>query len=84
MPYEKYGSIENFIKAEKELIYAVHVHDYDGRKDHLGIGEGKIDFSFLSELREDFKGPYILEIEFNNYCKDFKRNYEKFVKLMGL
>jgi sugar phosphate isomerase/epimerase len=84
MPYEKYGSIKNFIEAEKELIYVVHVHDYDGRRDHLGIGEGKIDFSFLSMLRGNFKGPYILEIEFNNCCKEFKRNYEKFVKLMEL
>jgi len=84
MPYEKYGSIENFIKTEKDLIYAVHIHDYDGRRDHLGIGEGKIDFSFLSELRGNFKRPYILEIEFNNHYEDFKRNYKKFVKLMGL
>jgi sugar phosphate isomerase/epimerase len=84
MPYEKYGSIKNFIKAEKELIYAVHVHDYNGRRDHSGIGEGKIDFSFLSELRGNFKGPYIFEIEFNNHYEDFKRNYEKFAKLMGL
>jgi sugar phosphate isomerase/epimerase len=84
MPYERYGSIKNFIRAEKELIYIVHVHDYNGRRDHLEIGRGKIDFSFLSELKENFKGPYMLEVEFNNHYEGFKRNYEKFMKLMGL
>jgi sugar phosphate isomerase/epimerase len=84
MPYEKYGSIKNFIRAEKELIYIVHVHDYNGRRDHLELGRGKIDFSFLSELKENFKWPYILEIEFLNHYEGFKRNYEKFMKLMGL
>jgi sugar phosphate isomerase/epimerase len=84
MPYERYGSIENFIRAEKELIYIVHVHDYNGRRDHLEIGRGKIDFSFLSELKENFKGPYMLEVEFNDHYEGFKRNYEKFMKLMGL
>ena len=83
MPYEKYGSIKNFIRAEKELIYTVHIHDYNGKGDHLEIGRGKIDFSFLSELKEN-KGPYMLEVEFNNHYKDFERNYEKFMKLMGL
>lgn len=81
MPYEKYGSIRDFIKSEKDLIAAVHVHDYNGRKDHLPIGDGKINFSFLSELK-NFKGPYILEVEFQNHYDDFKRTYHKFMQLI--
>jgi len=80
MPYEKYGSLSNFIKSEKDLVAVIHVHDYNGRRDHLPIGEGKINFSFLSELKE-FKGPYILEVEFKNHYEDFKRTY---TRLMGL
>jgi len=83
MPYERYGSIEGFIKAEKELIHVVHVHDYDGVRDHLGIGRGKIDFSFLYTLRGFFKGPYILEVDFVNHYEDFKKSYEKFLEFVG-
>jgi len=82
MPYEKYGSLRNFIKLNKDLIAVVHVHDYDGRKDHLPLGEGKIDFSFLSELR-DFKGPYIFEVEFQNHYEDLRKCYYKFKELMS-
>ena len=82
MPYEKYGSLKNFIKAEKDLIAVVHVHDYNGRKDHLPIGEGKINFSFLSELK-DFKGPYIFEVEFKNHYEDFRKTYNNFMKVIN-
>jgi len=82
MPYEKYGSLRNFIKLNKDLIAAVHVHDYNGRKDHLPLGEGKINFSFLSELR-DFKGPYIFEVESQNHYEDFRKTYYKFRELMS-
>jgi len=83
MPYEEYNSIENFVRAEKEFIYAIHVHDYNGRRDHLPIGEGKINFSFLSELK-DFKGPWIFEVKlFKNYYENFAKSYNKFMKLMN-
>lgn len=82
MPYEKYGSLRNFIKLNKDLIAVVHVHDYNGREDHLPIGEGKINFSFLSELR-DFKGPYIFEVEFQNHYEDFRKTYYKFKEWMS-
>ena len=82
MPYEKYGSLKNFIKSEHDLISNVHVHDYNGRKDHISIGEGKIDFSFLAELKKSFRGPYIFEVELENYYENFKKNYEKFMELI--
>ena len=82
MPYEEYGSVENFIKSEHALIANVHVHDYNGRNDHIGIGNGKIDFSFLSELKKNFTGPYIFEVEFENYHAEFKKSYRKFMELM--
>ncbi|RLI82550.1 hypothetical protein DRP04_03755 [Archaeoglobales archaeon] len=82
MPYEKYGSLKSFIKSEKDLIAAIHVHDYDGRRDHLPIGDGKINFSFLPELNKFFKGPYILEVEFQHHYEDFRKNYYRFMELM--
>ena len=83
MPYEEYGSLRNFVKSEKDLITTVHVHDYNGRKDHLPIGDGKINFSFLSELK-GFKGPYIFEMELQNHYKDFKKAYSRFRELKGI
>ena len=82
MPYEEYGSLKNFIKSEHDLISNVHVHDYNGRRDHIAIGEGKIDFSFLAELKNNFKGPYILEMGFENHYEDFEKNYRRFMELM--
>jgi len=84
MPYEAYGSLKNFIRFENDLIGCVHVHDYNGKKDHLILGEGKIDFSFLKDLKKYFKGPYIFEIELKNYYDDFKRSYEKFKEVMEI
>ena len=81
MPYEEYGSIKNFIKSEHDLIFNVHVHDYNGRRDHISIGEGKIDFSFLAELKRNFKGPYTFEMKIENHYEDFERNYRRFMEL---
>ena len=82
MPYEEYSSLKNFIKSEHNLISNVHVHDYNGRRDHIALGEGKIDFSFLAELKNNFKGPYIFEVGFENHYDDFEKNYRRFMELM--
>ncbi|MFZ3166843.1 MAG: sugar phosphate isomerase/epimerase family protein [Candidatus Methanoperedens sp.] len=82
MPYEKYGSIENFIESEIDIISSLHIHDYNGRKDHLIIGNGKIDFSFLSKIEKEFKGPFIFESRFEN-DSDFIKNYRNFKELIN-
>ena len=84
MPYEEYGSLKNFMKFEHDLISNMHLHDYNGRRDHIAIGEGKIDFSFLAELKKNFTGPYILEVGFENHYTDFEKNYRRFMELMKI
>ena len=86
MPYEEYGSLGNFIKSEHDLISNVHIHDYNGRRDHIAIGKGKIDFSFLTELKNNFKfrGPYTFEMCFENHYEDFEKNYKKITELMKI
>jgi sugar phosphate isomerase/epimerase len=84
MPYEEYGSLKNFMKFEHDLISNLHLHDYNGRRDHITIGDGKIDFSFLSELKKDFNGQYILEVGFENHYNDFEKNYRRFMELMKI
>ena len=84
MPYEEYGSVENFVAVERDLIFSLHLHDYNGKRDHLRLGDGKIDFSFLSTLNEkELPGPLILESEFNDHYSDFKINYERLQKFMS-
>jgi len=80
MPYAEYGSIKDFLKSELDLVANLHIHDHNGRRDHLAIGSGKIDFSFLPMVTGL---PVIIEAEFENHYQDFKRNYEKLVNLMG-
>jgi len=82
MPYEEYGSIKNFLQFEHDLIYNLHIHDNSGRRDHIAIGSGKIDFSFLRKVR--FEGPLILEARFENHYRDFKRNYEELRKRINM
>jgi L-ribulose-5-phosphate 3-epimerase UlaE len=78
MPYQDYGSIRNFVESEFDLIYNLHIHDHNGRRDHITLGSGKIDFSFIPGV----KGlPLIIEAEFKEYYQDFKRNYERLVNL---
>jgi len=78
LPFAAYGSLKNFVNIEYELISAVHVHDFDGKRAHVAIGDGKMNFSFLSALRErGFQGPLILEAEFHDHYQDFKKNYER-------
>lgn len=82
MPYEEYGSIRGFVESNLEFIRVIHLHDYNGRRDHLPIGDGKINFSFVKVLKESFEGPYVFEAEFHDHEKDLIRNYQAFKRLM--
>lgn len=74
MPFEKDGSLTNFITNNLHDIYGFHIHDNSGKRDHLNLGKGKIDFSFLSYLsQQHFKGPLIIESRMNSY-KEIERN----------
>lgn len=81
MPFEKYTSLEKFIESNVHYIKAVHIHDYDGKNDHLSLGQGKINFSFLKTLKKLFQGPYIFESDINNDYQIFKQSYRRFLEL---
>lgn len=80
MPYQDYGSAENFLRSESDLIFNLHIHDYNGIRDHLTIRDGKINFRFISKFKES-KGALILEAELKNHYDDFKKNYERLKSL---
>lgn len=78
MPYEGYGSIRNFVESELDLIYNLHIHDHNGWRDHVALGSGKIDFTFMPRVKEL---PLIIEAEFVNHYEDLKRNYEALARV---
>ncbi len=81
LPFEEYGSISGFLQAEHDLIFGLHLHDNNGRKDHISLGSGRIDFSFLPEIDKP-DSPLILEAEFINHYADFNKNYIKLMELV--
>lgn len=62
--YADFGSLPGLIKHLGDRLVHVHLHDYDGRCDHLPIGHGLIDFAgvlqALGEVR--FSGMLCLEL----------------------
>jgi sugar phosphate isomerase/epimerase len=68
---------KEYYKKIKDFVIDVHVHDNDGTSDqHRCIGDGRINFnSVLKELKKnDYKGPFILEIfPYENVIKGKKR-----------
>jgi sugar phosphate isomerase/epimerase len=67
MPYKDYSSLSDLIKENRDIIYGFHIHDNNGKIDHLALGKGIIDFSFLDYISDKkFVGPLILESRFNS------------------
>ena len=42
--YRSWGSLGGLIRHLGEAVVHVHVHDYDGERDHIPVGAGGIDF----------------------------------------
>lgn len=69
MPFARYGTLKRFVEQEKDLIYNLHVHDNNGVRDHLLLGEGEIDFTFLRMVSDR---PLIVESLFNEAERDMR------------
>jgi sugar phosphate isomerase/epimerase len=81
MPFEEYGTIKDFLLCQHDLIFNLHIHDYNGIKDHITIGQGKIDFSFMAALNHS-KIVGILEVGLGNPLVDFGGNYKRLKLLL--
>jgi sugar phosphate isomerase/epimerase len=62
--FKPYGSLGGLIKRFRKKIVHLHVHDYDGKLDHIAVGRGYIDFpDIIKALCEiQFQGSLCLEI----------------------
>jgi sugar phosphate isomerase/epimerase len=64
------GSAKTFVDKLYNKIGVVHVHDNNGSSDeHLGIGQGNINWNYIVRKLEDcnFAGPYIIESVHNPF-----------------
>lgn len=72
--------IHKALKHFKDKIYSIHLHDNNGKKDHLPMGKGLINWGRIKkELEElNLKGPIIFEI----FDVPFHKSVEGFEKLV--
>ena len=65
LAYGDFGSIPQLIRETGSLIRHVHLHDCDGRDNHLPIGAGSVEFGVcIQALREvGYRGALSLEIQ---------------------
>ncbi len=80
MPFEQYGSLSRFVETERGLIYSLHIHDHNGRRDHLVPGRGYIDFSFLPVVADR---PLIIESIFEDADKDLRASVQVIEDVMS-
>ena len=62
--YREFGTIGGVIRRFSDRIFHLHIHDYDGKSDHLAPGKGSIDFQeIVSALKEiKYRGSLCLEL----------------------
>jgi sugar phosphate isomerase/epimerase len=53
---------EAFMLAHRQYIRNCHVHDHNGRQDHLVVGDGRMDFPFYIQQVQDLDAPLIFEV----------------------
>ena len=63
--YHAYGTIGGFIRRFGPLVWHVHLHDYDGERDHLQLGAGRIDFPEIVRALYEVEYSGNLSFEFN-------------------
>lgn len=84
--YEAYGSLENFIRREHDVLFTLHIHDNFGeRDDHLVIGDGIGDFSYLRTLYElGFDGAWNFEHNIDDNWDSVEVAVRRLRALLGL
>ena len=62
--YRAFGSLGALIERLGPRVFHMHLHDYDGKLDHLAIGDGKIDFHQILQalIQIHYNGSLCLEL----------------------
>ena len=80
--FSKCGSIRSFIREEGQLIRNVHLHDCDGKRDHLPLGEGIVDFEGIIDELKAHKYEGSLNLEFPATEKEIRQSLRYLQKLI--
>jgi len=52
----------DFMQAHAAFVRNCHVHDHNGKNDHIVVGDGKVDFAYLFKLLKDNDTNFIFEV----------------------
>jgi sugar phosphate isomerase/epimerase len=83
--FEPYGNMDEFIRREHDLLFTLHIHDNRGlNDDHLVIGEGTGDLSYLRTLRQlEFNGVWTFEHNIDDDWDSVERAVMGLRRVMG-
>ncbi len=62
--HSSYGTLAEFVLRESSRLNNLHLHDHNGKTDHLPPGKGRLDFSFLRYIPPQV--ALIIEARFNS------------------
>ncbi|MCX7765256.1 MAG: hypothetical protein N2246_00910 [Candidatus Sumerlaeia bacterium] len=74
--HSSYGTLAEFVLGEAVRLNNLHLHDHNGKTDHLPPGKGRLDFSFLRYIPPQV--ALIIEARFHS-LKEVYDSY-KYVK----
>jgi sugar phosphate isomerase/epimerase len=63
--YRPYGSVGRLARFLGDALFHLHVHDYDGKADHIEIGAGRVDFDDVLEALAAMAYGGVLCLELN-------------------
>lgn len=80
--YRPYGTIEGLVKFLNEVLFHLHVHDYDGQYDHIEVGTGRIDFDGMLKGLDaiGYRGALCLELNPDRCPPDGVRRSAAFLR----
>jgi len=80
--YRPYGSIGRLARFLDEVLFHFHVHDYDGKVDHIEIGTGRVDFDDLLRALAalEYRGALCLELNPDRCSPDGIRRSAAFLR----
>ncbi|MFA5194043.1 MAG: sugar phosphate isomerase/epimerase family protein [Verrucomicrobiia bacterium] len=80
--YRPYVTLEGLVKFLDEVLFHLHVHDYDGKNDHIEVGTGRIDFDEMLKGLDaiGYRGALCLELNPDRCPPDGVRRSADFLR----
>jgi sugar phosphate isomerase/epimerase len=72
---------EMFMKAHAQYVRNCHVHDHNGRQDHLVVGDGLMDFAAYFAQIQDLDCPLIFEVRPREKAVESRDRFRQLVQI---